>query len=79
MAQQKRQWTRVAAYVLLTDQDRILLCRLSRPTKDWTLPGGGLNFGERPEDAAVRESLEETGYNVRITGLSSVDSNYFFY
>ncbi len=28
----------------------------------WVLPGGGLDAGESPEDGAVREVLEETGF-----------------
>ncbi len=31
----------------------------------WVQPGGHINDGESPEDAAVRETLEETGLNVR--------------
>jgi 8-oxo-dGTP diphosphatase len=27
----------------------------------WTIPGGWLDFGETPWDAAVREAMEETG------------------
>ena len=30
----------------------------------WTMPGGGLHFGEKPEDCARRETLEETGIKV---------------
>lgn len=68
---------RVGAYVLLTEEDRILLCRLSSPTPKglwWTLPGGGLEFGERPEEAAVREAWEETGFEVALEGLASVEN-----
>jgi tRNA(adenine34) deaminase len=32
------------------------------------LPGGGVEAGESPRDAAVRETLEETGYHVELVG-----------
>lgn len=35
----------------------------------WTFPKGGADPGEAPEAAAVREVLEETGYEVEIVGL----------
>ncbi len=34
----------------------------------WEFPGGKIEPGEPPENAAVRECLEETGSIVRITG-----------
>jgi ADP-ribose pyrophosphatase YjhB (NUDIX family) len=40
----------------------------------WTLPGGGLGFGEDPVAGATREVLEETGYAVlpgAIVGIRS--------
>jgi len=75
----KAQRQRVAAYGLIQDDaGRLLLCRLSKEVPKWagywTLPGGGLNFGEAPADAMVREVEEETGLHVRPTSLAGVDS-----
>jgi 8-oxo-dGTP diphosphatase len=70
--------TRVAAYcVCLDGDDRLLLTRLNDVTTRpgaWTLPGGGLDFGEHPEAGAVRELREETGLEGRIVELLAVDS-----
>lgn len=43
---------------------RILLCRIAEgyPAAGlWTLPGGGVDHGEHPDDAVLRELHEETG------------------
>jgi ADP-ribose pyrophosphatase YjhB (NUDIX family) len=73
-----RQVTRVAAYALcLDDVDRILLARLTYPeikTGHWTLPGGGIDFGEAPADAVLRELTEETGLTGTIQSLAGVES-----
>jgi ADP-ribose pyrophosphatase YjhB (NUDIX family) len=72
-----QQIQRIAAYNVCVDNDRLLLCRLSNITERpgwWTLPGGGIDFGEHPEAAALRELHEETGIVGRITDLIAVDS-----
>lgn len=70
------QRTRVAAYGLVTDGGAVLLTRLCRGVHAgrWTLPGGGLDFGELPEAAVVRELHEETGLDVRVDELLDVDA-----
>ena len=60
---------RLAAYALVVRGDQILLSRLAPYlTRDerWTLPGGGVEFGEHPRDAVVREVHEETGLAVEV-------------
>ncbi len=51
--------------VVSEDGRRVLLLRRAIPFL-WDLPGGGLEPGETPREAAVRECREETGYEVAI-------------
>lgn len=72
------QVTRIAAYALCVDEaDRILLARLSYPEVYagwWTLPGGGIDFGEMPSEAVLRELTEETGLTGEVESLAGVES-----
>ena len=58
--------------------ERILLCRLSAEVTgfagSWTLPGGGIEFGEQPEEAMIREVAEETGLTVVSEGVVDAHS-----
>jgi 8-oxo-dGTP diphosphatase len=68
---------RVAAYAVIIRGDRILLSRLStRVTKQelWTLPGGGVEHGEDPRVAVVREVHEETGLDAEVGETAQVFS-----
>ncbi|MGW4947850.1 NUDIX domain-containing protein [Actinoplanes sp. NPDC004185] len=72
---------RIGAYGLCRDAaGRVLLARnshLSAFPGLWTLPGGGVEQGEHPDDTVVREFAEETGLTVRVTGLRSVTADVF--
>lgn len=69
---------RLAAYVLCMREDEILLARWVGPDRArWILPGGGVEFGEDPYDAAIREVAEETGYQVEIERLLGIHSILF--
>jgi 8-oxo-dGTP diphosphatase len=74
---QDRRW-RVGAYAICRRDDEVLLVRASSRTTvegSWFLPGGGLEFGEPPHDAVLRELHEETGLTGRSPRLSGVTSD----
>lgn len=71
---------RLGAYAVVLDDDRLLLTQLARDTPApgaWTLPGGGIDPGESPLDAVVREVREETAHDLVAPRLLDVDSMRF--
>jgi 8-oxo-dGTP pyrophosphatase MutT (NUDIX family) len=60
-----------AAVAIHDEQMRLLLC-LHADKKIWVTPGGLIEPGEQPADAAVRETWEETGLIVELTGIMGV-------
>lgn len=72
-----------AGGVVVDDRDDgrrwvLLIARRNAAGKpQWTLPKGGIEDGETPEEAALREVREETGYTTDIHGeLGTID--YWF-
>lgn len=55
----------VAGVIFNEDRSKVLLIK-RRDVSIWVLPGGGVDLGESPEQAIVREFSEETGLTVRI-------------
>jgi ADP-ribose pyrophosphatase YjhB (NUDIX family) len=63
------------AHVLATDDaGRVLVVRTTYLGPGWMLPGGRVERGETPHDAARRETREETGLDVEIERLLLVDA-----
>ena len=60
-----------SVFVAVLHQGSLLLVR-RRDTGVWELPGGRVDVGESAEQAAVRETAEEAGVQVAITGLAGL-------
>ncbi len=72
----KVQKTAVSASIINENNQLLIVKRAkddSRPGV-WELPGGGIEFGENPQDAIIREVKEETGLDVFIFETSHAKS-----
>lgn len=76
----------VVGVAIVRDDGRVLMVKSNRGfTKGmWNIPGGFIEYGEHPEEAAVREIREEVGLDVELGDLLGVwmerfESPYFMY
>lgn len=58
-----------SVFVAVRDADGWLLMVQRCDSGDWEVPGGRVDVGESAVTAAIREVAEETGVDVRVTGL----------
>ena len=72
------------ATVFVIDHDKVLFIhRFKNGNEYYVVPGGGLESGETPEQAAVREIKEETSLNIvigkKIGELETMGGHEYFY
>jgi len=62
-----------AAAIVLNDRNELLLIR--GPRRGWEMPGGQVEEGESIREAAIRETWEESGILIEITGFCGIYQN----
>ena len=60
-----------AAIIFDENREKVLLTQRSDNGR-WCLPGGGMDPGESASEACIRETMEETGLEVRVTRLVGI-------
>lgn len=62
-------------YAIAFDGDRFLMVRHPR-RGGWEMPGGSIEAGETPEEAAIREFHEEAGYGIEVVATRDIGTCY---
>ena len=63
------------AAMVFDEQGRILLFKHTYRKFEWGIPAGGLEYGEQPENAVVREFFEESGIQIKVEKLLLAESS----
>jgi len=64
----------IGVFSVIYDAQNRILFNHRRDLDLWDLPGGGMNHGELPTDTAIRETKEETGFDIAIDRLVMIYS-----
>jgi len=77
MGSMKRNTPKLTVDAVILARDGVILVRRKREpfAGFYALPGGFVEYGEKAEDACVREAFEETGLKVKIVRLLGVYSD----
>lgn len=73
-------YQRIAAYAVVRSERGLLLSQFSHLTNapgKWGLCGGGVDPGELPDEAVLREVWEESGQEVALAGLRTISSSHW--
>lgn len=70
---------RVGVGVILIRDEQVLLLKRENVhgSGSWSTPGGHLDFGESPEECAIREAKEETGLDITDVKFRAVTNDLF--
>ena len=73
----KRPYVGVGVIVMKGDQVLLLRRRNSHGDGTWSSPGGHLEYGESPEECAIRETREETGVIIADVTFRAITNDLF--
>ncbi len=70
---------RVGVGIIITKGEQVLLLRRKNVhgSGSWTTPGGHLDFGEFPEECAIREAKEETNIDITDVRFRAITNDVF--
>ncbi len=70
---------RIRVAAIIQHQDRLLCVQHSKGRKKyWLLPGGGIEFTERADEALIRELKEETNLDIEVQNLAFITESISF-
>ncbi len=70
---------KVGTAVFIVRDGLLLMQRRAGPHGEgtWSVPGGHVEFGETPEETAIRETFEETGVSIRSARIVAITNDVF--